>query len=321
MLGNLLDPVILFFVLGAIAGIFKSDLRVPASIYEMLSIYLLVSIGLRGGVELAESNLSGLFLPILGAVFLGVAIPSIAYFIVRRLGSFKRPDAASIAAHYGAVSIVTFAVVINFLDNLGVEYEGYMTIFYILLEVPAVIFCVFLARVRMSPDSVKWGRLFKEVFFGKSVYLLVGGLIIGAILGPEGMSPIEGIYEGFFTGALAFFLLEMGIIASHRISDLRKNGLFLLIFAIGMPLISAILASMVGVLTGLSVGGTTILVTLAASASYITAPTAMRIAIPQANPTLSITGSLGVTFPFNVLFGIRLYYFFSKTFYGLFHGL
>lgn len=320
MLENLLDPVILFFVLGVFAGIFKSDLRVPTSIYEMLSIYLLMSIGLKGGVELAQSDVRGLFYPILGALFLSIVIPSIAYVIARRFGSLMRPDAASLAAHYGAVSIVTFAVVVSYLEKHGVAHEGYMTIFYILLEVPAVIFCVFLARVRMSPGSIEWKKLFREVFFGKSIYLLIGGLVIGAVLGPERMRPIENIYKGMFTGALAFFLLEMGIIASHRISDLRKSGVFLLFFAILMPLISAVIASLVGVLSGLSVGGTTILATLAASASYITAPTAMRIAIPQANPTLSITASLGMTFPFNVLFGIHVYYFMSKTFYGFFHS-
>jgi hypothetical protein len=312
MFDKLLDPVILFFIFGVFAGIFKSDLRVPSSIYEMLSIYLLMAIGLKGGVELAEADLSGFWLPVLGVICLGVLIPLLAYPILRRLGHFKRPDAASIAAHYGAVSIVTFAVVVSFLGNQKVSYEGYMTAFYILLEVPAVITCIFIARIRMSPETIQWRKLFQEVFFGKSIYLLISGLLIGSILGAEGLRPIENVYIGFFKGALAFFLLELGVIASHRLADLRKAGFFLFFFAIGMPILAAAIATLVGLYTGLSLGGTTILATLAASASYITAPSAMRIAIPEANPTLSITPSLGITFPFNIILGIPLYYWMAQ---------
>jgi hypothetical protein len=308
MADTLLDPVILFFVLGLLAGVLRSDLRLPESLYETLSIYLLVAIGLKGGVQLATAELAALVAPAAGAIFLGLAIPPVAYGILRRAGRIGRSDAAAIAAHYGSVSVVTFAVVLSYLDRLLVPYEEYVTTLLVVLEIPGIAAGVLIARLRSSRGGVHMGRLMHELFLGKSVYLLLGGLIVGYVVGPQRILPVAPLFFDLFRGALAFFLLEMGIVAARRLGDLRRVGAFLVVFGIGMPLLSSVLGTMIGVLTGMSVGGTTVLATLAASASYIAATAAMRVAVPEANPTLYLTASLGVTFPFNILIGIPIYY-------------
>jgi hypothetical protein len=316
MLENLLDPVVLFFLAGLIAGILKSDLRLPESIYEILSIYLLLAIGLKGGVQLAESDLGSVTVPTLGAIALGVVIPFIAYFILRTLGKFNRADSAAIAAHYGSVSAVTFAVVLSFLTQIGVWYEEYVTVLLVMLEIPAIAIGIFIARTKATNRPLRVGLLMHEVFLGKSLYLLVVGLIVGYVLGPSGMEPVRLVFVDLFRGALAFFLLEMGLVASNRLVDLKRAGAFLVGFGILMPLLSGVLGCAMGVLTGLSVGGTAVLATLAGSASYIAAPAAMRVAVPEANPTLYVTASLGITFPFNLVVGIPVYYQMA----GVFHS-
>ncbi len=308
MVESLLDPVVLFFLAGLMAGVAKSDLRLPEAIYEILSIYLLLAIGLKGGVELKEAPLSSVVSPSVGAVVLGMVIPFIAYFILRRLGRFSRPDSAAIAAHYGSVSAVTFAVVLSFLTQLGASYEQFVTVLLVLLEIPAIAIGIFIARWKASSGPLRLGTVMHEVFLGKSLYLLVVGLIVGYVLGPHGLQPVKLLFVDLFRGALAFFLLEMGLVASNRLADLKRVGPFLIAFGILMPIISSVLGCVLGIATGLSVGGTTVLATLAASASYIAAPAAMRVAVPQANPTLYITASLGITFPFNLVVGIPLYY-------------
>lgn len=317
MIQNLLDPVVLFFLVGLIAGLLKSDLKLPESIYEILSIYLLLAIGLKGGVELSKSNATELVLPIVGAIALGIIIPIIAYGILMRLGKFKRADAAAIAAHYGSVSAVTFAVVLTFLSSLEVPYENHVTVLLVLLEIPAIGIGILIARVKASKAPMRINRLMHEIFLGKSLYLLVAGLFVGYVAGPVGIKPIATVFFDPFKGALAFFLLEMGLVTSHRVADLRRVGLFLVGFGIGMPVISGLLGTLVGILVGLSVGGTTVLATLAGSASYIAAPAAMRVAVPEANPTLYLTASLGITFPFNLVFGIPLYYWMA----GVLHSI
>lgn len=308
MIENLKDPAIIFFIIGIFAGIVKSDLKLPESIYEIISIYLLLSIGLKGGVQLAESNLSSLIIPAIGAISVGLIVPVIAYLILRRLGKFNRADSAAIAAHYGSVSAVTFAVVLIYLDRIGIKYEEFTTVLLVLLEIPAIAVGIFIARLRASNKRISYGKLIHEVIFGKSIYLLLMGLIAGYILGPEGIKPVKIVFVDPFKGALTFFLLEMGLVASRRLSDLKSVGSFLIIFGITMPLISGTLGTIIGYYTGLSVGGTVILATLAGSASYIAAPAAMRIAVPEANPTYYLTASLVITFPFNLIIGIPIYH-------------
>lgn len=325
MFENLIDPVILCFIVGLAAGLLKSDLKLPDQLYETLSIYLLFTIGLKGGKELAVSNVAEAILPALATIALGVSIPIIAYFILRRLGKFNRTDAASIAAHYGSVSAVTFAVVMSYLTRHGEFFESFVTVLLVILEIPAIAVGVIIARTRATLDEAptngakqkfKLGKLLHEVFLGKSIYLLVAGLLVGYISGPERLHAIAPVFFTLFKGALAMFLLEMGIITSRRFGDLRKTGAFLVGFGIIMPLISGVMGAYLGTLSGLSVGGTTVLTTLAASASYIAAPAAMRMALPKANPTLSLTASLGITFPFNIILGIPIYYSLAQYFAG-----
>ncbi len=302
------EPVILFFLLGAIAGFVRSDLKIPGVLYESLSIFLLLAIGLKGGVELARYPLLDVALPALAVVAAGALIPLAAFPVLRHLGKLSRADAGSIAAHYGSVSVVTFAVGSTYLARLGEAAEGYMVVFLVLLEFPALVIGVLLAR-RGERDA-HWGRLLHEVFAGKSLVLLLGGLVIGWIAGPAGIAPLDRVFFDLFKGLLAIFLLEMGLVAASRFVDLRRAGLFLIAFAVIMPLAAAGLGLglVTGWVLGLSVGGITLLATLYASASYIAAPAAMRIAVPQANPALSIGAALGITFPFNLVVGIPLYH-------------
>lgn len=307
----MLDPVILFFILGALGGLFKSDLNIPEAFYETLSIYLLLSIGLKGGLELAHSDLSQVIFPAIGTILLGVIITLLAFIILKKVLNFAQKNAIAIAIHYGSVSAVTFAVVLSYLENAGVKYEEFMTVLLVLLEAPAIIVGVFMARLL---DNKKKGANFRkrellhEVFVSKSILLMLGGLGIGIYIGTTGDQQLDTFFLGLFKGFLALFMVQMGIVASSRIADLKKAGLQLISFGLLMPFISAFLGIMTGWICGLSVGGTTVLATLAASASYIAAPAAVKIALPEANLTYCLTASLGITFPFNIIFGIPIYY-------------
>ena len=302
-----MDPVVLFFLLGVIARLLKSDLRLPEAMYEGLSIYLLLAIGLKGGVELAKHPIGPLLPQVGGVLLLGMALPLLAYPVLRHVGGFGRPDAASIAAHYGSVSMVTFAVALAFLVDRGIPHEEYMPLFVVVLEVPGLMIGILIAKLGAG-GGLRWGALAHEVFLGRSILLLGGGLAIGWISGPEALAPQAKLFFDLFKAVLALFMLEMGLVAASRIRDLRRAGLFLLAFGTIVPCVFAVIGITTGALIGLSPGGAMLLGTLAASASYIAAPAAMRIAVPEANPSLSLAASLGVTFPFNVVVGIPLYH-------------
>jgi hypothetical protein len=300
-----LDPVIWFFVLGIAAGVARADLRLPAAIYEFVSTVLLLSIGLKGGVELARDT-GGLSAVELGGILLlGFLLPLPAFAVARRIGRLSRADAASLAAHYGSVSVGTFAVVVSYLAARGISFEGRAPVWVVLLEVPAILAGIVLARGLQG--DVAWGRLLRELFLGRSIVLLLGGLAIGWLAGPEGTTSIQPLFFDLFKGILALFLLEMGLIAASHVPTLRRHGIFIIAFGIAMPLAAAVVGAMAGRLLGLSPGGMTVLATLAASASYIAAPAAIRTAVPEANPALSLTAALAVTFPFNIIVGIPLY--------------
>jgi len=301
-----MDAVVLFFLLGAAAGLAKSDLKLPPALYDALSIYLLLAIGLKGGMELAKQPFLTVAPQALMAMSLGLVLPLIAFPVLRGLGRLPRADAASIAAHYGSVSVVTFAVGQNFLASQRIAFEAHMPLILVLLEVPGILVGVMLARLG-GPQRPAWGRLLHEVLLGKSIVLLVGGLLIGWAAGPTGLEPMQPFFGGLFKGVLCLFLLEMGLVASAQLGSVRQSGAFLIGFGIGMPLLASAVGTALGWAIGLSPGGTMLLATLAASASYIAAPAAMRIAVPEANPALSITAALAVTFPFNLLLGIPLY--------------
>ncbi|MBM9535638.1 sodium-dependent bicarbonate transport family permease [Desulfobulbus alkaliphilus] len=299
-----MDVIILFFLFGLAAGLLRSELRLPAALYDFLSIVLLLAIGLKGGVELAKQPFVDLLPQILAVIAMGIVLPLTAYPALRHLGKFKRADAASIAAHYGSVSVGTYAVAIAYLGSRHIGFEPHMPLLLVVLEVPAILIGIILARG--IDRQTQWGDVAHEVLLGKGVVLLLGGLLIGWLAGPEGLVSIEPFFFDLFQGVLALFLLEMGLLTASQFGSLRRHGLFILGFGVIMPLYSGLVGTLLGCLLGLSVGGTTILAILAASASYIAVPAAMRISVPEANPTLSLSASLGVTFPFNVLFGIPI---------------
>lgn len=312
----LLDPVVLCFAAGLLAGVLRSDLRVPEALYEALSVYLLLAIGLKGGVELAKTALAEVAGPAAATLAVGIVVPLVAFTVLRALGRFGRADAAAIAAHYGSVSAVTFAVALEYLTHRGMPYEPYVVVLLVVLEIPAIGLGILLARAGGGDGRVRWRPIVREVFLGKSVYLLLAGLAIGWASGPDRIGPVRPLFFDLFKGALALFLLEMGLVASRRLADLRRAGAFLAVFGVLMPLASGTLGAWAGAMAGMSPGGAAVLATLAASASYIAAPAAMRIAVPEANPTLYLTASLGVTFPFNLLVGIPVYARIAAAFAG-----
>lgn len=306
------DPLIAFFVLGVIARLLKSDLKLPSALYETLSVVLLLAIGVKGGIELSKQNVGQLLVPILSVIMMGGGVTVLA-FIVLKL-RFDRVNAAAIAAHYGSASVVTFAVASSFLLSKQQSFEAYSTVFLVVLEVPALIVGILLAKGRQSTG---WGKVMHEAFAGKTVVLLLGGLIIGWLAGSKGIQPLDRLYIDLFKPVLSLFLLEMGLVVADRLGSLRKAGFFLIGFAVGAPVVFACLGIVLASMLGLSVGGAVLLGTLAASASYIAAPATMRMAVPEANPALSIGAALAITFPFNLLLGIPLYYTLAQLWYGV----
>jgi len=309
-----IDVVVLFFLLGVFARLVGSDLRLPEALYETLSIYLLLAIGLKGGLELSRQPLAALAPQVAACVALGFSIPLLLYPALRAL-RLPAVDAAALGAHYGSVSVVTFAVASAALARRGIPTENHAALWVAVMEAPGIVAGILLARwaqrrstaPRAAPAGGGWGALAHDVLFGKSVLLLAGGLAIGAVAGDAGVDPIAAVFVTPFKGVLALFLLELGLVAGARLAEVRRFGLAVLAVGVGAPPLLALLGAGVGVALGLSTGGVAIVATLAASASYIAAPTAMRVAVPQANAALSITAALGITFPFNVVLGIPLY--------------
>jgi uncharacterized protein len=313
---NLLSPMILAFLLGVIASLVRSDLKLPDALYNALSIYLLLAIGLKGGVELSKSSLTVFLGPAFMTLFLGLLTPITSYNVLRRLGKMDRINAAAIAAHFGSVSAVTFIVAVEFGNLSGMPAEGFMPALVAILEVPAIVVALMIAFMRGQRERAgSWQHALHEVLAGRSVVLLVGGLLIGLLAGERGFEGVQPFFEGGFKGALTLFLLEMGIVAARRLRDLKQVGLFLVGFGIFVPILHGILAVWLGGLVGLSIGGSAVLGAMVSSASYIAAPAAVRIALPEANPTFYLTAALGITFPFNITIGIPLY-FFAATYFG-----
>lgn len=317
---NLLSPLVLAFLLGIAARSLRSDLKLPADLYSALSIYLLFAIGLKGGVELSHAAISEIALPALVTLVVGMVTPVTSYLVLRRIGRFNTTDAAAIAAHYGSVSAVTFIAATQFVLAQGLKPEGFMPTLLMLLESPGLAIAITLGVVGRNARSgaatgapgesrhSPIGKVLHEVLCGRTMVLLLGGLAAGYLSGAKGYAPIQPFFEGGFKGALTLFLLEMGLLTADRLGDLRKAGAFLLGFGVVMPIIHGSLAVFVGHWAGLSIGGCTILAAMAASASYIAAPPAVRMSLPEANPTLSLTAALVITFPFNLTAGIPLYY-------------
>ncbi len=303
------DVGVLLFLLGLFARLVRSELRLPEALYETLSIYLLLAIGLKGGIELSKQPLGSLLPEVAALVALGFLIPVALYPLLRAL-RLPGVDAAALGAHYGSVSVVTFAVAQATLAREGVPLESQAPLWVAVMEAPGLIAGILLARLALRGESTvptRWGELAHDVLFGKSVLLLVGGIAIGAVAGEAGTAPIKALFIDPFKGVLALFLLELGLVAGGRLAEVKRFGLTVLVIGLGVPPLLALAGAATGLMLGLSTGGVAMLATLAASASYIAAPTAMRIAVPQANAALSITAALGITFPFNLVIGIPLY--------------
>ncbi len=318
ILSNILNPPVLFFFLGMLAVFVQSDLEIPNPLPKLFSLYLLVAIGFKGGHELFESGLSPLIIATLGAaVFMASVVPVYSFFILKiRLDNY---NAAAIAATYGSISAVTFITASSLLDKLQIPYGGHMVAALALMESPAIVVGLILVRVFSKKatatgvdedDGTKtsWGEVLHEAFLNGSVLLLIGSVIIGVLTGTDGWHKVHLFVEkDIFYGALMFFLLDMGLVAARRIQDLRQTGMFLIGFAVLMPIANALLGIILAKVIGMGQGDALLFAVLCASASYIAVPAAMRMTVPEANPSLYVSMALAITFPFNIIVGIPIY--------------
>lgn len=315
-LANLVSPPVLAFALGLLAVAIKSDLRLPEAVYQAISIYLLLGIGIKGGVALREANLAELWLPLVVALLLGVLIPLLAYIYSGMVTKLDVVNRGALAAHYGSTSLVTFTAALVFLETSGQFVEGFLTTLLAVLEVPGIIVGLLLAS-RGRSETIDWSVSVREVLSGRSIVLLAGGLLLGVATGASGFASVEPFFGGLFTGVLTLFLLELGIVAGRRLRDVKVAGAGLVVFGVTFPLVAGALGVIGGLASGLSAGGATLLGVLTASSSYIAAPTAVRLAVPEASPGVYLTASLGITFPFNLLVGIPTYYWFAGLMAGV----
>ena len=309
LLSNLLQPIVLAFVLGAIAGFVRSELELPDAVIKLLSIYLLFSLGLTGGRELAQAD-TGSVLPLVGiTLVMTFAIPSVVYLVTRRLGGFDISNAAALAAHYGSVSTATFFASMAFATAMSTPAEGYMAAMVALMEF-GVIYSLTLARIAMgrANGGVRVSELFMSVIRGRGILLLLGGMAIGMLASDGQWRQIQPFYEGLFRGMLMLFLLEMGITAARQIKAFRQVGPFMLGFGVVMPVVNGLVGVTLAHAVGLGVGGAFVFGAICASASFIDAPAACRASLPEAHPGIYLTSSLGITLPFNLLLGLPLYY-------------
>jgi len=319
---NFLDPAILFFIFGVFAGSVKSNLEIPPQISRFLSLYLLMALGLKGGFALQKSGFTseiGLSLGL--AIFLAIIIPIIGYWILRK--SLNAFDAAAIAATYGSVSAVTFITATQYLDQFNIEYGGYMAAAMALMESPAIILAIVLAnkaRASLSFDSktkqahTSLSKILHESFTDGAQLLLLGAMVVGLVSGDAGQKLMAPFSIDLFKGMLAFFLLDMGLMASRNFSGLKGKPKITLMYAFGSPIIHALLALSLCKLIGLPLGNTILLMVLASSASYIAVPAVLRHAMPEVSPALYMGMSLGITFPLNIIFGIPIYSAIAKFF-------
>ncbi|MGF1988725.1 MAG: sodium-dependent bicarbonate transport family permease [Nostoc sp. ZfuVER08] len=308
IVSNILNPPVLFFFLGMTAVFVKSDLEIPPPVPKLLSLYLLLAIGFKGGVELIKSGITQeVILTLIAAMLMACVVPVYTFFILKlKLDIY---DAAAIAATYGSISAVTFITASAFLNELGITFDGYMVAALALMESPAIIVGLILVNLFSADEKREfaWGEVLQEAFLNSSVFLLVGSLIIGFLTGERGGKTLEPFTQGIFYGVLSFFLLDMGLVAAKRIKDLQKTGVFLILFAILIPIVNAVIGLAIAKFIGMPQGDSLLFAVLCASASYIAVPAAMRMTVPEANPSLYVSTALAVTFPFNIIVGIPLY--------------
>jgi hypothetical protein len=308
---NLTSVGVLAFIFGIFAARVKSDIRLPDSIYGFLSVYLLLGIGLKGGHSLKSSPISELLTPALTTILCGALIPLLAFIILKVIKGLNDIDRGSIAAHYGSTSLVTFSAAILFLESNSIFVEGFAPALLTLMEIPGLIAGIYLASRSMA-TKVSWAETMKEVLLGKTVLLLIGGLFIGFITSAEGYEKVSPFFVQLLSGFLVLFLLHLGYMAGANFSEVKKVGAPLAVFGILFPILSGAIGVSAGTLIGLSVGGSTMLGVLCASASYIAAPAAVSVALPTASPTIALMSSIGITFPFNLIVGIPIYFRFAE---------
>jgi len=291
--------------MGWLATVLKSDLKFPDGLYTGLSAYLMLAVGLKGGAELADAHPSQLVGPISATLVLSVVTPVIAYLSARNLFRFEKADAAALAAHYGSVSAVTFIAATSFAESANLPAPGFMPALVAILEIPAIVFGISLGRSK-SQDSL--GKAVRRLLTSKSIFLLLGGLVIGILSTKASLSQVSPLFGDLFRGALVIFMLDMGMIASARFQEVRGQATRLLAYGIAIPVVNGILGTVVGAKVGLPAGGAAVLGAMAASASYIAAPAAVRAALPSANPGVYLPAAIAITFPFNLSIGIPLYF-------------
>jgi hypothetical protein len=314
---NLISPIILSFVLGLAAALARSDLSIPEAVAKGMSIYLLFAIGFKGGASVAAHGVDGGLLMSVGAgVLLSFGLPLLAFALLKILTGFSRLDAAAVAAHYGSISIVTFVAATSVLESRGIMAEGYMVAVAAAMEAPAILSALWLVSRNGSVGRMEPG-LMREILLNGSIVLLVGSFVIGLVTGEKGLGDIAPFIVSPFKGVLCLFLLDMGLVAGRGLLQSKGViGLGAVAFGVIMPMTSSLIGLIFGLLIGLSTGGVVLLMVLAASASYIAVPAAMRVALPEANPAIYLTLSLGVTFPFNLTLGIPLYVALATQFTG-----
>jgi hypothetical protein len=304
-LETLLSPVILFFVLGVFAAAVRSDLAIPEAMAKAMSLFLMAAIGLKGGVQVAAAGFSaGMVAAGTAGLVLSFVLPGLAFVALRSFGRLDGLNSGAVAAHYGSVSVVTFATASEVLDRGGIAPAGYMVAVLALMETPAIVSGLVLAQRGSRVEARAGGHLWREVFFNGSVVLLLGAFAIGVAIGQDKYEPIAPMFTGLWSGVLCLFLLDMGLIAVRRLRESRAITLRLGLLAIILPLVNGCIGALVGKVIGLDVGSAAALSILAASASYIAVPAAMRLALPKADAGLYLSMSLAITFPFNIVFGI-----------------
>ncbi|AFZ57476.1 sodium-dependent bicarbonate transport family permease [Anabaena cylindrica FACHB-243] len=318
IVSNILNPPVLAFFMGMLAVFLKSDLEIPAPIPKLFSLYLLFAIGFKGGVELVKSGISQeVIFTMLAAILMACLVPIYTFFILKiKLDSY---NAAAIAATYGSISAVTFITASSFLTQLGISFDGYMVAALALMESPAIVVGLILVKLFTADQSDRefnWSEVLQEAFLNSSVFLLVGSLIMGLLTGEHGWTTLKPFTQDMFYGVLTFFLLDMGLLAAKRIKDLQKTGVFLILFAILIPIVNAGIGLIIAKLIGMPQGDALLFSVLCASASYIAVPAAMRLTVPEANPSLYVSTALAVTFPFNIIIGIPFYLYAINIFWS-----
>jgi uncharacterized protein len=312
VLDSLLSAPVLAFVIAVLAGLARFEVRLPDALPPVLATFLLFAIGLKGGRSLSEVAPTALVGPLAAALVIGVVTPIVAFGVMRGFVRLGRSDAAGVAAHYGSVSAVTFIVAITVVEGQGIPAEGLLAGLLAVLEVVGIVVGLALAsRDHGGARGASWTDGLVEIVRGRSITMLLLGIAVGVLAGDARLVPVDPLFVGLFQGALVLFLIEMGAIAAERLRDVSRVGPRLVVAAIAVPLVNGAIGALLGALAGLSTGGVAVLATLAASASYIAAPAAVRIALPEADPALSISASLGITFPFNLTVGIPIFVWFA----------